>query len=102
GRGPWFESRRAHGVWANTPETREQGAVAQLGERRLCTAEVRGSTPRGSTAQDIDKQRSDATGVASVGTPIGALRAHHEDGTQLQAGKPESRAHGGCLGVRGR
>jgi hypothetical protein len=25
------------------------GAVAQLGERRLCTAEVRGSNPLGST-----------------------------------------------------
>ena len=27
------------------------GVVAQLGERRLCTAEVRGSTPRGSTGR---------------------------------------------------
>jgi hypothetical protein len=27
------------------------GAVAQLGERRLCTAEVRGSNPLGSTLE---------------------------------------------------
>ncbi len=29
------------------------GAVAQLGERRLCTAEVRGSNPLGSTLKKV-------------------------------------------------
>ncbi len=32
------------------------GAVAQLGERRLCTAEVRGSNPLGSTLKIADLQ----------------------------------------------
>ena len=35
------------------------GVVAQLGERRLCTAEVRGSTPRGSTGRAAETIRRD-------------------------------------------
>jgi hypothetical protein len=31
----------------------DRGAVAQLGERRLCKAEVGGSSPPGSTKQGI-------------------------------------------------
>jgi hypothetical protein len=34
-----------------TPYLSRIGAVAQSGERRLCTAEVRGSNPLGSTSQ---------------------------------------------------
>ena len=33
----------------NSPQQARLGAVAQSGERRLCTAEVRGSNPLGST-----------------------------------------------------
>jgi hypothetical protein len=36
------------GVWS-VHSSFDPGAVAQLGERRLCTAEVRGSNPLGST-----------------------------------------------------
>lgn len=40
-------ARRTHSL-------RRLGAVAQLGERRVRNAEVRGSIPLGSTNQDID------------------------------------------------
>ena len=37
------------GNWGKLIVPSHIGAVAQLGERRLCTAEVRGSNPLGST-----------------------------------------------------
>ena len=42
-------SRSIEERWSRTYTQPCPGAVAQLGERRLCTAEVRGSNPLGST-----------------------------------------------------
>ena len=45
-----------------------QGAVAQLGERRLCKAEVGGSSPPGST------RTADSTYDTDAGTPVPPTR----------------------------
>src|ERR671910_3381709 len=41
------------------------GAVAQLGERRLCTAEVRGSNPLGSTVENAVLQEKREPRISS-------------------------------------
>ncbi len=50
---------------------RFQGAVAQLGERRLCKAEVGGSSPPGST-------RTDEAHDTVAGTPVSPTSLEHE------------------------
>jgi hypothetical protein len=73
-----------------------KGAVAQPGERRPCTAEVRGSNPRGSTAlvwEDLDKGRSDATGVASVGVSQTSPRAPRRRHMTVKTGATPREEH---------
>ena len=43
------------GATEETPTPQKRGAVAQLGERRSCTAEVRGSNPLRSTLSDLPR-----------------------------------------------
>ncbi len=57
--------------------TRGRGAVAQLGERRPCTAEVRGSSPRGST-----RWRRRIAGAASTHRGVtGRVPRHFDNST---------------------
>ena len=58
------------------------GVVAQLGERRLCTAEVRGSTPRGSTGRAAEMVLPPRGGAGTLtrsgAAPLGARASRRE------------------------
>ena len=69
---PWKLEVRGVRLKSNLPppasHLQDRGAVAQLGERRLCKAEVGGSSPPGSTNQGVRPAGKDREISASLPT----------------------------------